>query len=846
MINFKERGINSMKNIKSFIKSHKYIIIFTLIFLCYIPYLLNFYPGNIISDTYSQMNQAMGLKPIDNHHPVFQTFTWWIFINIAKIFHNDNIAVLLDSLFQMISMAVVFTYSIYILDKQNIKNKFLPIFYCLYPVYGLFSIYTTKDTMFGVAILFYIIELTKLLSSPKKYLNNKKDIILLLISMMLVILYKNNGIYIVLITQLIILIYFKKEYFKKLGTIFLTILCFYLLWTNVVFSIFNVKSTEKVESLDLFLNQMYYIVYDKQDSLPKEYEKRINEFIDTELFKYTYRATSIDDVKHYFHTDYYEKNKYKFFKLYIDLFLKYPKESIKSFYLKNQQYFNCNVGYRTIGFYENKEGRLPLNIKYYVFKNPYINKMYEIVTFQKRDSIILTVLNVLLFRSPINFCCLILLFIYTIIKRRKEFILLIPLIVLWLTAFVAPNTLFRYIFPAFMCLPFIIYYIFGKKKEKKMKKNIMLFIGYLTNGGAEHSIINLANTLEKYYNVIMVVASKRGIDYNCNINILEVPELKKGHNRFKGVLKIRNIKKKYKIDATISYTTLYNFYNTASRYKDETIISIRNHLSTKNESKRDKILHKKSLMLANKIVCCSNSVKYDQINYFKANSKKTYVIENFCDFEGIQKCMNKKIKKSEQKYITDNVVIATARLVKHKNHAHIINAFKEVIKKVPDAKLLIFGRGPLKEELTNQINKLNLENNVYLMDFRVDYYNFMKYAKAFVLASDFEGFPNVLIEALACRVPIIATDAPGGSKEILSDNYYQDKGVDKLTKEKYGILIPKFNSEDKQNEKKLAKAIIMLLTNEKLNQEYKEKEKIRINDFSKDKIIKKWLDIIER
>ena len=51
---------------------------------------------------------------------------------------------------------------------------------------------------------------------------------------------------------------------------------------------------------------------------------------------------------------------------------------------------------------------------------------------------------------------------------------------------------------------------------------------------------------------------------------------------------------------------------------------------------------------------------------------------------------------------------------------------------------------------------------------------------------------------------------------------------------------------DFYEKKDLAKAIIMLLTNEKLNQEYKEKEKLRINDFSKDKIIKKWLDIIER
>ena len=317
---------------KTYIKKYKYLIIFILIFLCYIPYLLHFFPGIIISDTYSQMKQAIGFKRIDNHHPVFQTFTWWIFINIAKIFKNDNIAVLLNSLFQMISMAGVFTYSIYILDKKQIKNKFLPIFYCVYPIYGLYSIYTTKDTMFGVAILFYIIELTKLINNPKKILNNKKDIILLLISMILVILYKNNGIYIVLITQLIVLIYFKKEYFKKLGIIFFSVICFYLLWTNVVFSIFNIKQTEKVESLSLFLNQMHYITNNVHVDLSKKLENKINEFIDIKSLKKIYISSRIDNIKPYFKTDNYKRNTLEFFKLSLNLFFEFPRESIKSFY----------------------------------------------------------------------------------------------------------------------------------------------------------------------------------------------------------------------------------------------------------------------------------------------------------------------------------------------------------------------------------------------------------------------------------------------------------------------------------------------------------------------------------
>ncbi len=442
------------------IKKHKYLFIFLLILICYIPYLLHFFPGIVISDTYSQMKQAMGLKPIDNHHPVFQTFTWWIFISIAKIFNNDNIAVLLNSLLQMISLAMIFTYSIYILDKKQIKNKFLPIFYCIYPIYGFFSIYTTKDTMFGVAILFYIIELTKLLSNSKKNLNNKKDIILLLISMLLVILYKNNGIYIVLITQLIILLYFKKEYFKKLGIILLSVICFYLLWTNVVFSIFNIRQTEKVESLGVFVTQINYIVHNHQDNLPKDIKKEINNFIDYKTLEKVYTPTNINVVKKKFKENYYNKHKVEFFKLSFELFLKYPKESIKSFWLKNNRLLIPSKNTLVVN-YKDKDSNAPLTLDN-KFKNSILDKLYYYIILKPKNGIF--VIFSFIISPAINLYSLIILFIYYLIKRKKELLLTIPLLVLWFSSLVAPDTLYRYILPSVFIVPYLYYNL--KKVDK--------------------------------------------------------------------------------------------------------------------------------------------------------------------------------------------------------------------------------------------------------------------------------------------------------------------------------------------------------------------------------------------
>jgi len=305
-----------------------------------------------------------------------------------------------------------------------------------------------------------------------------------------------------------------------------------------------------------------------------------------------------------------------------------------------------------------------------------------------------------------------------------------------------------------------------------MKKNIMLIISQLKNGGAERSITNLANELKKYHNVILVINKKSNEDYPCNVKIVEIPELNKPNNLFmklKGIYKLKKLKQKEKIDVSISYTTISNFYNLLSKRKEKIIISVRNHLSTKKEPEIAEICHKITIRLCDKIVCCSKSVEQDQITNFKANPKKLVVINNFLDVSGIDKSMNEDLIKKETQLVNDKLIVTMARLTIHKGHIHIIKAMSLVVKEEPDARLLIFSRGPMKEKLKELIKIYHLEQNIFFMDFHPNPYKFLKQAKAFILASDYEGFPNVIIEAMHCGVPVIATDAPGGSKEILSN-----------------------------------------------------------------------------
>lgn len=117
------------------------------------------------------------------------------------------------------------------------------------------------------------------------------------------------------------------------------------------------------------------------------------------------------------------------------------------------------------------------------------------------------------------------------------------------------------------------------------------------------------------------------------------------------------------------------------------------------------------------------------------------------------------------------VVIAAGRLTAQKDHALLLHAFANVVKRRA-AKLMIVGEGPLRPKLERLIVELQLTGKVALLGYRDDIYGWMKAADLFVLSSASEGFGNVLVEAMATGTPVVATDCPHGPREILEDGQW--------------------------------------------------------------------------
>ncbi|MDY5420495.1 glycosyltransferase [Actinobacillus porcinus] len=176
-----------------------------------------------------------------------------------------------------------------------------------------------------------------------------------------------------------------------------------------------------------------------------------------------------------------------------------------------------------------------------------------------------------------------------------------------------------------------------------------------------------------------------------------------------------------------------------------------------------------------------------------------------CLYNPIQlQLIRDKMGENNDPLLTDNYIVAVSGLFNGKGYHQMINIYHQLKQKGMTQKLYIIGEGYLREELTQQINTLGLENDCLLLGKKDNPFPYMKNAKLLIHTSEGEGLPTVLIEAMTCGTPVVAFDCPTGPREILADG-------------QYGGLIPMGNNE------RFVETVYELLTNENKRQAYIEK-----------------------
>ena len=175
------------------------------------------------------------------------------------------------------------------------------------------------------------------------------------------------------------------------------------------------------------------------------------------------------------------------------------------------------------------------------------------------------------------------------------------------------------------------------------------------------------------------------------------------------------------------------------------------------------------LPFADKIVACAEGVN----NYIKSNFRVSYekvlTINNSVDLELAKKQSKKSIDHPwfNQR---DPLLITVARLAKQKGCDVLIKAFG-VINEILPCNLIIIGDGPERKDLELLAEDLKVKNRIDFLGFCEDSNAYIKNSDIFILSSRWEGMATVIIEAAAVNTPIIATDAPYGSSDLIKDGF---------------------------------------------------------------------------
>lgn len=171
------------------------------------------------------------------------------------------------------------------------------------------------------------------------------------------------------------------------------------------------------------------------------------------------------------------------------------------------------------------------------------------------------------------------------------------------------------------------------------------------------------------------------------------------------------------------------------------------------------------LRLADAVVAVSEGQRR-KILACGVRSAKVRVIHNAIDLSTYPGPAEKSIR-VELDIPQDAIVVATAgRLSPEKNHLGLVEAAQLVLTKMPDVYFVVFGEGSLRPELEKAVAKAGIGHRFLLPGFRSDVRSLLHEIDIFVLPSHTEGLPNVVLEAFACRKPVVATSV-GGTPEVV-------------------------------------------------------------------------------
>ena len=322
-------------------------------------------------------------------------------------------------------------------------------------------------------------------------------------------------------------------------------------------------------------------------------------------------------------------------------------------------------------------------------------------------------------------------------------------------------------------------------KKKLSQRHILFAIDSLTGRGHEKAMINLGEELVRSGHLVTFIIYENIIEFDIDprINIFALnPRIHRGLRIFSRLTDYKNVDMfnllLSKIEAQngaidLILSSLPRMDRILSLINDDRIYHIiGNALSVQSGIRKNKwrkkisrIWHMKRIYDGRKLIGMSRGVGDDLVKYVKVRPALFQAIYNPFNFSQIKVLATQPLKLPRNLKSKDYLLHIGAFTLQQKRQDLLIKAF--ALSKLK-CKLVLLGKGKDEEKIRSLIKHHKVSDRVLLAGFQKNPFPWIRHARLFVLSSDYEGLPAVLIESLVVGTPALSTDCPSGPSEIFS------------------------------------------------------------------------------
>lgn len=399
---------------------------------------------------------------------------------------------------------------------------------------------------------------------------------------------------------------------------------------------------------------------------------------------------------------------------------------------------------------------------------------------------------------------------------------------------------------------------------------ILMLITELGYGGAESAFLRLAREFARDHQVEIALFQDRYASgsYAATPIASDLPIHLLDDDPAAGLLvrwarrsrRLRALKRSMGADATVSFLSGPNLLNALTGGPGLRLLSIRGSRSFEaNASRFQRWLYRWLLDpltngRADAVVCVSEGLRREMAG---RAAGKFHAITGYVDPEALIASAQAPIEPHLARLGEWPVLVAAGRLSREKGFQHLIPLFAKVREQVSDAKLLLIGDGPLLPDLQalSQAHGLPCgrgeqglgDQAVIFLGHRSDPNRYFRLARLFVLCSSNEGFPNILVEALASGIAVVAADAPWGAREALglaADPHNRPFPRAEPAETDYGTLMPRIDRPEYAEQ--WVRVLVDKLRQSKPDDAAVARRRDRVRQLSCAAAAAKWIQLMQR